>query len=135
MSSSSHNLRCVFAGSPEFAASILATLYQSPHRPIAVYTQPDRPKGRGRKLKPNEVKKLATELGLEVLQPKTLRDADAQAQLSALQPDVLIVAAYGLILPPEVLAIPTYGCINVPRLVATSMAGRGAHRTRHDGGG
>lgn len=92
---------------------MLAPLSQGEFRPIAVYTQPDRPKGRGRKLKANEVKKLATELEIEVLQPASLRDADAQETLRRLDPDVLIVAAYGLILPPAVLDIPTYGCINV----------------------
>ena len=107
------DITTVFAGSPEFAATILASLADSRFAPIAVYTQPDRAQGRGRKVKPNAVKRLAGELKLPVLQPSTLRSAHAVEALAALQPDVLIVAAYGLILPPEILAIPTYGCINV----------------------
>ena len=103
----------VFAGSPQFAADILQTLHSSKFSPCAVFTRPDRPQGRGRKVKPNAVKQLAADLDLAIYQPKTLRDADALARLAALQPDVLIVAAYGLILPPEVLAVPTYGCLNV----------------------
>ena len=78
-----------------------------------VLTQPDRPRGRGRKLTPNPVKVLATDRGLPVSQPKSLRDPDSAAELRAFEPDVLIVAAYGLLLPEHVLSIPTYGCINV----------------------
>ena len=103
----------VFAGSPQFAADILQALHNSKFAPCAIFTQPDRPQGRGRKVKPNAVKQLASSLDLPIYQPKTLRDKDAFASLAALQPDVLIVAAYGLILPPEILALPTYGCVNV----------------------
>lgn len=109
----SDTLTTVFAGSPEFAANILKALAHSAYAPVAVYTQPDRAQGRGRKVKPNAVKKLAEELGMQVLQPESLRTEEAVQSLADLQPDVLIVAAYGLILPPEVLALPTYGCLNV----------------------
>ena len=107
------NLTTVFAGSPVFAADILRALSNSPFAPVAVYTQPDRAKGRGRKVQPNAVKQLANELGISVLQPQSLRNGEAVAELAGLHPDVLIVAAYGLILPPEILKIPTYGCLNV----------------------
>lgn len=107
------HLRIVFAGTPEFAAESLRALLQGHHDVIAVYTQPDRPAGRGRALKPSAVKALAELREIPVLQPNSLKDADAQAELAALQPDLMVVAAYGLLLPPEVLAIPRLGCINV----------------------
>ncbi|MBT7332896.1 MAG: methionyl-tRNA formyltransferase [Gammaproteobacteria bacterium] len=107
------SLTTVFAGSPAFAATILSHLAKTPFLPAAVYTQPDRPSGRGRKMASNAVKQYAQQLDLPTLQPNTLRNPTAAAQLRALKPDVLIVAAYGLILPAEILAIPTYGCINV----------------------
>lgn len=91
-------LRIVFAGTPEFAAEHLKALLASPHDIVAVYTQPDRPAGRGQKLMPSPVKQLALEHGILVLQPPTLRDAQAQAELAALQPDLMVVVAYGLIL-------------------------------------
>ena len=105
--------RTVFAGSPEFAARILQRLINSPFTPAAVFTQPDRPTGRGRKVRPNAVKLLAESAGIEVFQPKSLRAKEAQALLESLQPDVFIVAAYGLILPQAVLDIPRFGCLNV----------------------
>lgn len=105
-------LRIVFAGTPEFAAEHLKALLASPHQVIAVYTQPDRPAGRGQKLMPSPVKQLAEQHGIAVLQPPTLRDAGAQAELAALKPDLLVVVAYGLILPQVVLDIPRLGCIN-----------------------
>ena len=83
------------------------------HPPIAVYTQPDRPSGRGRKLAPSPVKVRGIELGCPIEQPMTLKDKDAQAQLAAYKPDLMVVVAYGLILPRAVLETPTYGCINV----------------------
>lgn len=107
------HLRIVFAGTPEFAAESLRALLQGHHDVIAVYTQPDRPAGRGRTLKPSAVKALAMRHELPVLQPFSLKDADAQAELATLKPDLMVVAAYGLLLPPEVLAIPRLGCINV----------------------
>ncbi|MGY2291985.1 methionyl-tRNA formyltransferase [Pseudomonas sp. SDO528_S397] len=105
-------LRIVFAGTPEFAAEHLKALLASPYELVAVYTQPDRPAGRGQKLMPSPVKQLALAHHIPVLQPPTLRNADAQAELAALKPDLLVVVAYGLILPQAVLDIPRLGCIN-----------------------
>ncbi len=105
-------LRIVFAGTPEFAAEHLKALLASPYEVIAVYTQPDRPAGRGQKLMPSPVKQLALQHDIPVLQPPTLRNPEAQAELAALKPDLLVVVAYGLILPQVVLDIPRLGCIN-----------------------
>ncbi|UXY53013.1 methionyl-tRNA formyltransferase [Pseudomonas tohonis] len=105
-------LRLVFAGTPEFAAEHLKALLDTPHSIVAVYTQPDRPAGRGQKLMPSPVKQLALQHGIPVLQPPTLRDADAQAELKALGADLMVVVAYGLILPQVVLDTPRLGCIN-----------------------
>jgi len=105
-------LRIVFAGTPEFAAAHLKALLDTPHQIVAVYTQPDRPAGRGQKLMPSPVKQLAVENAIPVLQPPSLKDAAAQAELAALKPDLLVVVAYGLILPQAVLDIPRFGCIN-----------------------
>jgi methionyl-tRNA formyltransferase len=105
-------LRIVFAGTPEFAAEHLARLLESRHQLIAVYSQPDRPAGRGQKLTPSPVKRLALEHDLPVYQPLSLRDPEAQAELAALAPDLLLVVAYGLILPQAVLDIPRLGCFN-----------------------
>lgn len=107
------NKRYLFAGTPEFAATCLSALLQA-HYPIcAVYTQPDRPAGRGRKITPSPVKSLALTHHLPVYQPETLKDTEVQTQLRALQPEVIIVVAYGLILPSVILNIPTQGCLNV----------------------
>ncbi len=95
----SQALRIVFAGTPEFAAEHLKALLDTPHRIVAVYTQPDRPAGRGQKLMPSAVKSLALEHGLPVMQPQSLRNAEAQAELAALRADLMVVVAYGLILP------------------------------------
>lgn len=105
--------RIIFAGSPAFATPTLQMLCDRGHRPIAVLTQPDRPAGRGRQLGSSPVKQLALELGIPVLQPLTLKDEATQAGLRALAPDLLVVVAYGLLLPPAVLAIPPRGCVNV----------------------
>nr|WP_312971703.1 methionyl-tRNA formyltransferase [Pseudomonas sp.] len=105
-------LRILFAGTPEFAAAHLKALLDTPHQIVAVYTQPDRPAGRGQKLMPSPVKQLAVENAIPVLQPPSLKDAAAQAELAALEPDLLVVVAYGLILPQAVLDIPRFGCIN-----------------------
>ncbi|MDN6179441.1 MAG: methionyl-tRNA formyltransferase [Halomonas subglaciescola] len=107
------SLRVVFAGTPDFAAASLRALLHSHHEVVAVYTQPDRPAGRGRKLTPGPVKTLALEHSLDVYQPTTLKDAGAQATLAALNADVLVVVAYGLLLPRAVLEIPRLGCVNV----------------------
>ena len=105
-------LRIVFAGTPEFAAEHLKALLDTPHQIIAVYSQPDRPAGRGQKLTPSPVKQLAVQHGIAVYQPQSLRDPAAQAELAALKPDLMVVVAYGLILPQVVLDIPRLGCIN-----------------------
>ncbi|MNF45692.1 Methionyl-tRNA formyltransferase [compost metagenome] len=108
----SESLRIVFAGTPEFAAEHLRALLDSPHQLVAVYSQPDRPAGRGQKLAASPVKQLALQHQIAVLQPQSLRDPAAQAELAALKPDLLVVVAYGLILPQAVLDIPRLGCIN-----------------------
>jgi methionyl-tRNA formyltransferase len=108
----SEPLRIVFAGTPEFAAEHLKALLGSSHQIVAVYSQPDRPAGRGQKLTPSPVKLLAMQHEIPVLQPQTLRDPAAQAELAALKPDLMVVVAYGLILPQVVLDIPRLGCIN-----------------------
>lgn len=108
----SHPLRILFAGTPDFASQHLQAIVAH-HNIVAVYTQPDRPAGRGRKLRPSPVKTLANEYGIPVYQPKTLKNETAQTELAALKPDLMIVVAYGLILPQTVLDIPTHGCINV----------------------
>ena len=106
-------LRVLFAGTPEFASLHLEKLIDSEHQLLGVYTQPDRPAGRGRKLQASPVKLLAQRVGLPVFQPASLKDEAAQQQLVALQADVLIVVAYGLILPQAVLDAPRFGCLNV----------------------
>lgn len=105
--------RLVFAGTPVFALASLKALVEAGHRPVAVYTQPDRPAGRGRKLTASPVKLYAQDEGIDVYQPESLRDAEAIEVLRSLSPDLLIVAAYGLILPQDVLDIPEHGCLNV----------------------
>ncbi|RDB43690.1 methionyl-tRNA formyltransferase [Halomonas sp. DQ26W] len=106
-------LRVVFAGTPDFAASSLAALLQSRHSVVAVYTQPDRPAGRGRKLTASPVKALALEHDLPVLQPQSLKTPETQAVLAGFEADIMVVVAYGLILPQAVLDIPPRGCLNV----------------------
>lgn len=106
-------MRIVFAGTPEFAATALQSLIAEGHSIAGVYTQPDRPSGRGRKLNPSPVKQVALDAALPVFQPDTFKTPEARAELVALQPEVMVVAAYGLILPPAVLTIPTYGCLNI----------------------
>lgn len=105
--------RIIFAGTPVFSAIALKALLHSHHEVIAVYTQPDRPAGRGQKLTASPVKELALEHHIPVYQPVTLRDADEQKKLADLNADVMIVAAYGLLLPREVLEAPRLGCINI----------------------
>lgn len=106
-------LKVVFAGTPDFAAKHLSALIGSDHEIIAVYTQPDRPAGRGKKLTASPVKVLAEEHDVPVYQPLSLKDEDAQKTLSELQADIMIVVAYGLLLPKAVLEAPRLGCINV----------------------
>jgi len=105
--------RVLFAGTPEFALASLQALTNSDHVPLAVLTQPDRPAGRGKRLTASPVKAFALERGIEVLQPATLKDPEAAARVALFEPDILVVAAYGLILPQSVLDIPTRGCLNV----------------------
>ncbi len=105
--------RLVFAGTPDFAVPSLQALLDAGYAVEAIYTQPDRPAGRGRQLRASPLKARAAAAGIPVYQPVTLRDPAVQAELAALKPDVLVVAAYGLILPPAVLAIPRWGCVNV----------------------
>ncbi|MDO6707746.1 methionyl-tRNA formyltransferase [Photobacterium sp. 1_MG-2023] len=109
----SQPLRIVFAGTPDFAARHLAALLSSQHDIIAVYTRQDQPAGRGKKLTASPVKQLALEHDIPVYQPKTLRDEAAQQELASLNADIMIVVAYGLILPSVVLDTPRLGCINV----------------------
>ncbi|MBC7657844.1 MAG: methionyl-tRNA formyltransferase, partial [Frankiaceae bacterium] len=105
-------MRIVFAGTPEFAVPALRCAAQR-GEVVAVYTQPDRPAGRGRQLQPSPAKREAITRGIPVLQPENFKSTAAREQLRALAPDLLVVVAYGLILPSSVLAIPTYGCWNV----------------------
>ncbi|PWV64603.1 methionyl-tRNA formyltransferase [Plasticicumulans acidivorans] len=105
--------RIIFAGTPEFAVPCLEALLACGHALAAVYTQPDRPAGRGRALAASPVKQCAAAAGVPVYQPVSLRNAAAQAELAALRPDLLVVVAYGLILPQAVLDIPPRGCVNV----------------------
>lgn len=104
--------RIVFAGTPEFAAAHLQALLDSRHEVVAVYTQPDRPAGRGQKLVASPVKQLAQQHGIPVLQPANLRHAEAQQELAAFNADLMVVVAYGLILPQVILDTPRLGCIN-----------------------
>jgi methionyl-tRNA formyltransferase len=106
-------LKVIFAGTPEFSVPTLQALLAAGHQVVAVYTQPDRPAGRGQKLTASPVKQAALAAQIPVYQPKTLRDEDAQQVLRKLAADVVVVVAYGLILPKEVLQIPRLGCINV----------------------
>jgi methionyl-tRNA formyltransferase len=107
-------VKIIFAGTPDFAAAHLRALIDcGQHEIVAVYTQPDRPAGRGKKLTASAVKQLASEQGLTVLQPPSLKEADAQQQLASFAADLMIVVAYGLILPQAVLDTPRLGCINV----------------------
>jgi len=109
----SDSLRIIFAGTPDFAARHLDALLSSEHQVVGVFTQPDRPAGRGKKLMPSPVKVLAEEKGLPVFQPASLRAEENQQLVANLNADVMVVVAYGLILPKAVLAMPRLGCINV----------------------
>ena len=106
-------MRIVFAGTPKFAVKSLSVLNQSEHEVIAVYCQPDRPKGRGKVLTACPVKIFAEENNLLVIQPEDFKDKQSQTQLALLNPDVMVVAAYGQILPKAVLEIPKLGCLNI----------------------
>jgi methionyl-tRNA formyltransferase len=106
-------MRAIFAGTPEFAAYALRAIIAAGHVVPLVLTQPDRPAGRGMALQPSPVKRLAEASGIEVFQPPTLKDAAAQERIAAVGADVMVVAAYGLIVPQVVLDMPRFGCINI----------------------
>lgn len=110
---SASSLRIIFAGTPEFAAQHLAALCTAGHQLVGVLTQPDRASGRGKQLSASPVKQLALQYGLPLWQPPTLRSATLQQQLATLQADLMVVVAYGLILPSAILTLPRLGCINV----------------------
>ncbi|WP_028024406.1 methionyl-tRNA formyltransferase [Enterovibrio calviensis] len=109
----SQSLRIVFAGTPDFAARHMAALLSSHHDVVAVYSQPDRPAGRGKKLTASPVKMLALEHDIPVYQPASLKSEEAQQELAAIDADIMVVVAYGLLLPKAVLDTPRLGCINV----------------------
>lgn len=106
-------LKVVFAGTPDFAAKHLQALIDSQHDVVAAYSQPDRPAGRGKKLQASPVKQLAERNQIPVLQPQNFKTVETHQQLAAFQADVLIVVAYGLILPQNILDTPRFGCLNV----------------------
>ena len=106
-------MRIIFMGTPDFAVPALRTLHEAGHEVVCVYTQPPRPAGRGKKLMPSPVQLEAERLGVEVRSPVSLRGAEAQEAFAALQADVAVVAAYGLILPQPVLDAPRHGCLNI----------------------
>lgn len=106
-------MKIIFAGTPDFAVPTLEMLLASGHQVVAVYTQPDRPSGRGRKLQPSPVKEVALKAGVPVFQPLSFKSAEALGQLSSLNADLMVVVAYGMILPQAVLDKPRLGCINV----------------------
>ena len=106
-------MRIVFMGTPDFASASLKKLIDEKFDVVGVFTQPDKPKGRGMELSASPVKELALENGLPVFQPVKMRDGTALAQIKALEPDILVVVAYGRILPDDILAVPKYGAVNV----------------------
>jgi len=107
------SLRIAFAGTPQFALPALRALLKSTHRVVGVLTQPDRPAGRGQQMRASPVKLLALDAQLPLAQPPTLKTPESRVELSLWAPDVLVVVAYGLILPPPVLALPRLGCVNI----------------------
>ena len=106
-------MRIVFMGTPEFAVPSLAALLQAGHEVSGVFTQPDKPKGRGYVLTPPPVKALAVEKGIPVYQPATLKDGQALETLQSLDAELIVVVAYGKILPQAILSLPKFGCVNV----------------------
>lgn len=110
---SGKNLKIIFAGTPEFAAQHLSHLIEQGYNIVACYTQPDRPAGRGKKLQPSAVKQIAQQHDIPVCQPQSLKEETSLEQLSQWQADLMIVVAYGLLLPKQALDTPKYGCINV----------------------
>ena len=117
-------MRVIFAGTPEFAAThLLSLINDDAQEVVAVYTQPDRPAGRGKKLTSSPVKLLALQYGIPIYQPSSLNNETALSELAALKADIMIVVAYGLLLPQSVLSIPCYGCINVHASVLPKWRG------------
>ena len=108
-----NSLNIVFCGTPEFGIPSLEVLFKSSHNIVAIYTQPDRPSGRGQKLTPSPVKTWAQQHSITVYQPKNFKNSADLAILKDLKPDLIVVIAYGIILPKEMLEIPKFGCINV----------------------
>jgi methionyl-tRNA formyltransferase len=106
-------VRTIFMGTPQFAVTILKSLLSSPYQVLAVYTQPDKPAGRGRQVAFPPVKRLALEHGIPVIQAQTLKSSEVLEKLASFQPELIIVAAFGYILPPEVLSLPRFACLNV----------------------
>lgn len=106
-------MRIVFMGTPDFSGEALKSLLNSEHEVVAVFTQPDKPKGRGKKLSNPPVKTIALEAGIPIYQPTKIRDSESLKVLKDLNPDIIVVAAYGKILPKEMLELPPYGCINI----------------------
>ncbi len=106
-------LRIAFMGTPVFAARALQALIDGPHQVVCVYSQPPKPQGRGQKMQASPVQQLAEQHGIEVRTPRTLKTAEAQAEFAALNLDIAVVAAYGLILPPAILDAPRLGCLNI----------------------
>jgi len=106
-------MKVLFAGTPDFSVGVLEALYQAGHEIVGVYTQPDRPKGRGRVLTACPVKEKALALNLPIFQPESLKDSEVKTQLKSLQAEVMVVVAYGQLLPLEVLKAPKHGCLNI----------------------
>jgi len=106
-------VKIIFAGTPHFAANALEALLASKHEIVAVLTQPDRPSGRGMQLIPSPVKQVALQHGIPVIQPLSLKPTEVQQQLAQIKAEVMVVAAYGLLLPKPVLQMPKYGCLNI----------------------
>jgi len=116
-------MRIIFMGTPDFAVPTLAALHEAGHTLVAAYTQPPRPAGRGKKLQPSPVQVEAEIRGIEVRSPVSLKSSEVQAAFAALEPDIAVVAAYGLILPQAVLDIPKQGCLNVHASVLPNWRG------------
>jgi len=116
-------MKIIFAGTPAFAIPPLQALLDSEHEVVLVTTQPDRPAGRGRKLTASPVKQLAVQHHIPVFQPLSLKEPDAQVYLQQYSADIMIVVAYGLLLPPAVLAMPSYGCLNIHASVLPQWRG------------
>ena len=118
-------MNIVFMGTPEFAVASLQALIDNKNNVVGVYSQPDKPKGRGHKLQYTPVKEVAVENNIKVFQPTTLRTEEALEEFKALKPDLAVVVAYGKILPKEILEVPTYGCINVHASLLPKYRGAG----------